>query len=180
GAEAAIEIERPHHRFGHVAEDRVVVLSAGPPLAFAQIEVGAKTELAGDGGTGFAAHQGNKGSVELSLIGVRELAIKHVGHDKVEHAVAQELQALVGLRHALGRCDRARMCQGTVEKLGVGKLVAQAGFESGMSLAAMTHRASLMLMAPGWWCRSGRPTGTCGPSGSTSARSRAPTAADCP
>ena len=60
-------------------------------------------------------------------------------------ARAEEFEALVGLRDALGRRHGARMSERAVEQVGVSEAVAQTGLEPRLTLAARGHRAGVVV-----------------------------------
>ena len=125
--EAGVAIERADQRLERVGEDRGVGEAAAVELAAAELEEAAEAELAADLGERLAAHQAGVALGERALALAREAGHQQVGDHEVEHAIAEELEALVAAPRAPRGADRAAVGQRLAEQRGIGEAMADPG-----------------------------------------------------
>src|ERR1700682_1620053 len=92
---AAIEKTRTDCRFADVAEHRFAQASARRCADRAELDVIEQPERRRHIRAGFLAHEIGETLRQFALVGVREGAIQHVGHDQPEHMIAEKFEALV-------------------------------------------------------------------------------------
>src|SRR5262249_27401127 len=115
GVVAAVQEHRAEHRLDRIGEDRGPRLGAGGELALAQAQVLADAERLRHLGERLLADQARPQARELALRELRETRVEHVGDGTAEHAIAQELEALVVLGAAAAvrqrLLDKARIVE---------------------------------------------------------------------
>ena len=123
--ETAVDIEGADHRFASIREVRRIVAPAGRTLTPAQGEPWAERKRAGHARQRLAANERGVALGEGALSLVRKRLVQHGRHDHTEHAVPQELQALI----AAGLCACARMAERESEQRRARKAMTERIFE---------------------------------------------------
>src|SRR5882724_2804076 len=131
GSIAAVEKDRPDHGFADVAEHGFAQPGAGAGADLAKLDVIDQAERFRDVGAALLAHEIGKTFRQFALVGVRERAIQHVGHDQPEHMVAEKFEALVALGAVARRLERRHMGERGRQQRGIAELVADACFDLG-------------------------------------------------
>jgi hypothetical protein len=98
------------------------------PLARGDANVGRDAPLLRDLGAALAAHEIGEAARQVALVGFGKGGVEHVGDGETEHAVAQELQALVAARAARGGAD---VGQRDLQHRAIAERVAERGLHRG-------------------------------------------------
>lgn len=114
--EAAVDEHRPEQRLGGVCEDRRLVSAAAVRLALGKNEMGAKPDIAGNLGAGFAANEAIVAPGEFAFARVGVLPVQGLRDREPEDAIADELEAFVVEASNLPAAD-ARMRERALQEL---------------------------------------------------------------
>ena len=169
GLVARVEEDRAEDRLADVGEDGRVAPAAGLRRAAAQPHVRGDLPGLGHSRAALAAHQRREAAREVALVGPRARPEEPVGDGEAEHAVAQELQALV----ALPPVRRAHVGEGLREQVRVREAVADARLERVDVGRGPAHRRHVSRIHP----TRQAPSGSCGRGGSSAPSRATPTGA---
>ena len=125
----AIPIDRPDQRLETVGERRRLRPPAGILLAPSEHQKAAEIELEGDLGQGLAAHQPRMPLGQRALALARKAGHQQVGDREGEHAIAEELQALVAALATAPVGGRAAVGQSLAQQRRIGEAVADRALE---------------------------------------------------
>ncbi len=114
--EAAVDEHRPEQRLGGVCEDRRLVSAAAVRLAVGKNEMGAKPDIAGNLGAGFAANEAIVAPGEFAFARIGVLPVQGLRDREPEDAIADELEAFVVEASNLPAAD-ARMRERALQEL---------------------------------------------------------------
>src|ERR1700730_7871636 len=139
---AAVEKYRADHGLADVTEHGFAQAGAGAGADGAKLDVVEQPERLCHVGAALLADEIGEPLRQFALIGIRERAIQHVGHDQAEHMVAEEFEALVAVAALARGFQRGDMGKGGGQQSGIGKLVADSRLDRrrrglGADLAAL-------------------------------------------
>src|SRR3979409_1467515 len=94
---AAIEKYRADHGFADVAEHGFAQAGVRNLTHLAKLDIVEQPERVADIGASLHAYEVGEPLRQFAFVGIREGTVEHVGHDKPQHVIAEELETLIAV-----------------------------------------------------------------------------------